>query len=192
MADIDPKIPARSETPAVTTGPIRGSRKVHVGPLNVAMRQVAIGSPRECDRRHLSGRAKAAKIYRLHFVIDFPGVPPARLHQDSAYEMGLARRAFLDERRLLMVGGDPNAEQLGAGISHSPKTSEVNRTCRVMKHRGACRSNIAANNCTAHLTPTTQVKRRTRKSHGVLPGSYRHLVCTSPQWAHAHQYQLNK
>ena len=37
MADIDPRI---SAAPAVTTGPIRGSRKVHVGPLKVAMRAV--------------------------------------------------------------------------------------------------------------------------------------------------------
>ena len=36
MADIDPRI----STPAVTTGPIRGSRKVHVGPLKVAMRAI--------------------------------------------------------------------------------------------------------------------------------------------------------
>ncbi len=35
MADI----PARTEL-KVTTGPIRGSRKVHVGPLNVAMREI--------------------------------------------------------------------------------------------------------------------------------------------------------
>ncbi|HEY5721064.1 MAG TPA: phosphomethylpyrimidine synthase ThiC [Allosphingosinicella sp.] len=33
--------PARSEmSPGVTTGPIRGSRKVHVGPLKVAMREI--------------------------------------------------------------------------------------------------------------------------------------------------------
>jgi len=33
--------PARTElSPGVTTGPIRGSRKVHVGPLRVAMREV--------------------------------------------------------------------------------------------------------------------------------------------------------
>ena len=58
MADIlalsevegDPKISrsggALPETnggaPVVTTGPIRGSRKIHVGPLNVAMRQVVL------------------------------------------------------------------------------------------------------------------------------------------------------
>ena len=36
MADVDPRI----TTPKVTTGPIRGSRKVYVGPLKVAMRQV--------------------------------------------------------------------------------------------------------------------------------------------------------
>ncbi len=35
MADI----PARTEL-KVTTGPIRGSRKVHVGPLKVAMREI--------------------------------------------------------------------------------------------------------------------------------------------------------
>ncbi|PZU16131.1 MAG: phosphomethylpyrimidine synthase ThiC [Citromicrobium sp.] len=38
MADI----PARTELPVVTTGPIRGSRKVHVGPLRVAMREVML------------------------------------------------------------------------------------------------------------------------------------------------------
>ncbi len=37
MADIDPKI---STAPSVTTGPIRGSRKIYVGPLKVAMRAV--------------------------------------------------------------------------------------------------------------------------------------------------------
>ena len=31
--------PARTEL-KVTTGPIRGSRKVHVGPLGVAMREI--------------------------------------------------------------------------------------------------------------------------------------------------------
>ena len=31
--------PARTEL-NVTTGPIRGSRKVHVGPLGVAMREI--------------------------------------------------------------------------------------------------------------------------------------------------------
>ena len=50
MADVDSKIelasggsqsPARTE-PAVTTGPIRGSRKIHVGPLNVAMREIML------------------------------------------------------------------------------------------------------------------------------------------------------
>src|ERR1044071_8807137 len=35
MADI----PARTEM-RVTTGPIRGSRKIHVGPLKVAMREI--------------------------------------------------------------------------------------------------------------------------------------------------------
>ena len=42
MADIDPRIstPAAEGTPSVTTGPIRGSRKIHVGPLKVAMRAV--------------------------------------------------------------------------------------------------------------------------------------------------------
>ena len=35
MADI----PARTEI-GVTTGPIRGSKKIHVGPLNVAMREI--------------------------------------------------------------------------------------------------------------------------------------------------------
>ncbi|MGL4312626.1 MAG: phosphomethylpyrimidine synthase ThiC, partial [Sphingomonas sp.] len=37
MADI----PARTEI-GVTTGPIRGSRKIHVGPLGVAMRQISL------------------------------------------------------------------------------------------------------------------------------------------------------
>ncbi|MDB5736803.1 MAG: phosphomethylpyrimidine synthase, partial [Sphingomonas bacterium] len=37
MADI----PARTEM-KVTTGPIRGSRKIHVGPLRVAMREIAL------------------------------------------------------------------------------------------------------------------------------------------------------
>ncbi|MGE5721787.1 MAG: phosphomethylpyrimidine synthase ThiC, partial [Sphingomonadales bacterium] len=37
MADI----PARTEL-KVTTGPIRGSRKIHVGPLKVAMREIAL------------------------------------------------------------------------------------------------------------------------------------------------------
>src|SRR4029453_19194085 len=33
--------PARTELPpGVTTGPIRGSRKIHVGPLRVAMREI--------------------------------------------------------------------------------------------------------------------------------------------------------
>ena len=35
MADV----PARTEL-KVTTGPIRGSRKIHVGPLGVAMREI--------------------------------------------------------------------------------------------------------------------------------------------------------
>ncbi len=37
MADV----PAHAEI-GVTTGPIRGSRKIHVGPLNVAMREIAL------------------------------------------------------------------------------------------------------------------------------------------------------
>ena len=37
MADV----PARTEL-KVTTGPIRGSRKVHVGPLSVAMREITL------------------------------------------------------------------------------------------------------------------------------------------------------
>ena len=49
MADLDPQIPAsdgsrgpaRTEL-AVTTGPIRGSKKIHVGPLKVAMREIAL------------------------------------------------------------------------------------------------------------------------------------------------------
>ncbi|MCC6478963.1 MAG: phosphomethylpyrimidine synthase ThiC, partial [Sphingomonadaceae bacterium] len=32
--------PARTEQPAVTTGAIRGSKKIHVGPLKVAMREI--------------------------------------------------------------------------------------------------------------------------------------------------------
>ncbi|HZF44076.1 MAG TPA: phosphomethylpyrimidine synthase ThiC [Sphingomonadaceae bacterium] len=48
MADI----PARTElpdagTPRVTTGPIRGSRKIHVGPLGVAMREIMLDP--SCD-----------------------------------------------------------------------------------------------------------------------------------------------
>ena len=39
MADVDPRI---TTAPAVTTGPIRGSRKIHVGALKVAMRQVML------------------------------------------------------------------------------------------------------------------------------------------------------
>ena len=48
MADVDSLIelasdgsqrPARTEM-RVTTGPIRGSRKIHVGPLKVAMREI--------------------------------------------------------------------------------------------------------------------------------------------------------
>ena len=37
MADADPRI---TTAPSVTTGPIRGSRKIHVGPLKVAMRAI--------------------------------------------------------------------------------------------------------------------------------------------------------
>src|ERR1700761_6860301 len=37
MADI----PARTEI-GVTTGPIRGSKKIHVGPLRVAMREISL------------------------------------------------------------------------------------------------------------------------------------------------------
>ena len=37
MADINSKLEI-----GVTTGPIRGSRKVHVGPLNVAMREIGL------------------------------------------------------------------------------------------------------------------------------------------------------
>ena len=42
MADIDSKleIPRAQEPVTVTTGPIRGSRKIHVGPLKVAMRAI--------------------------------------------------------------------------------------------------------------------------------------------------------
>ena len=32
--------PARTENPAVTTSPIRGSKKTHVDPLKVAMREI--------------------------------------------------------------------------------------------------------------------------------------------------------
>ena len=54
MADVDSKIertsagsprPARTEI-GVTTGPIRGSRKIHVGPLKVAMRAMSLVSSR--------------------------------------------------------------------------------------------------------------------------------------------------
>ena len=37
MADINSKLEI-----GVTTGPIRGSRKIHVGPLRVAMREIAL------------------------------------------------------------------------------------------------------------------------------------------------------
>ena len=37
MADINSKLEI-----GVTTGPIRGSRKVHVGPLGVAMREIVL------------------------------------------------------------------------------------------------------------------------------------------------------
>ncbi len=37
MADINSKLEI-----GVTTGPIRGSRKVHVGPLRVAMREITL------------------------------------------------------------------------------------------------------------------------------------------------------
>jgi phosphomethylpyrimidine synthase len=39
MESIMADIPARTEL-KVTTGPIRGSRKIHVGPLGVAMREI--------------------------------------------------------------------------------------------------------------------------------------------------------
>ena len=39
MADYSAPL-APTETPKVTTGPIRGSRKIHVGPLKVAMRAI--------------------------------------------------------------------------------------------------------------------------------------------------------
>ncbi|WP_420136838.1 phosphomethylpyrimidine synthase ThiC [Sphingomonas sp.] len=49
MADFDPKIdlaphgaPGATGALSVTTGPIRGSRKVHVGALKVAMREIAL------------------------------------------------------------------------------------------------------------------------------------------------------
>ena len=47
MADRDPRLsapasPAGGAVPSVTTGPIRGSTKVHVGPLRVAMREIAL------------------------------------------------------------------------------------------------------------------------------------------------------
>jgi phosphomethylpyrimidine synthase len=44
MADIDSRLEMAPEggTFAVTTGPIRGSAKVHVGPLKVAMREIAL------------------------------------------------------------------------------------------------------------------------------------------------------
>ena len=47
MADVDPtNLPSKGSQGAartelkITTGPIRGSRKVHVGPLKVAMREI--------------------------------------------------------------------------------------------------------------------------------------------------------
>ncbi|KQT35082.1 phosphomethylpyrimidine synthase [Sphingomonas sp. Leaf412] len=40
MADIDPQIARKRTEIGVTTGPIRGSRKIHVGPLKVAMRAI--------------------------------------------------------------------------------------------------------------------------------------------------------
>ena len=43
VADIDSKIernPGKRTEIGVTTGPIRGSRKIHVGPLKVAMRAI--------------------------------------------------------------------------------------------------------------------------------------------------------
>ena len=42
MADINSKleIPPTGSAFSVTTGPIRGSRKIHVGPLKVAMRAI--------------------------------------------------------------------------------------------------------------------------------------------------------
>ena len=42
MADIPARteLPLAGSAPGVTTGPIRGSRKIHVGPLNVAMRAI--------------------------------------------------------------------------------------------------------------------------------------------------------
>ena len=43
MADIN----SRFEI-GVTTGPIRGSRKIHVGPLNVAMREITLLSLHVC------------------------------------------------------------------------------------------------------------------------------------------------
>ena len=40
MADVDSPIEAARGAIGVTTGPIRGSRKIHVGPLKVAMRAI--------------------------------------------------------------------------------------------------------------------------------------------------------
>ena len=40
MGDAPARSEQRTEQPAVTTGPIRGSRKIHVGPLRVAMREI--------------------------------------------------------------------------------------------------------------------------------------------------------
>ena len=45
MADADAPVLSKVEgrittAPSVTTGPIRGSRKIHVGPLKVAMRAI--------------------------------------------------------------------------------------------------------------------------------------------------------
>ena len=50
MADM----PARTEL-RVTTGPIRGSRKVHVGPLRVAMREIDLEGGSLKPRRRFLG-----------------------------------------------------------------------------------------------------------------------------------------
>ena len=63
MADI----PARTEL-AVTTGPIRGSRKIHVGAARVAMREI--------DLEPIVGRAAAARL--RHAPAPIP-IPQARI-----------------------------------------------------------------------------------------------------------------
>ncbi len=60
MADIDPKIAAtpRGETPVVTTGPIRGSRKVHLavpGKPDILVAMRAVDLEPSCGEHNTSG-----------------------------------------------------------------------------------------------------------------------------------------